>query len=30
MKPLAFLFLGSIFTFTATLWNLFVAWARRG
>jgi threonine/homoserine/homoserine lactone efflux protein len=27
MKPLAFLFLGMIFTFTATLWNLFVAWS---
>jgi len=26
VKPLAFLFLGAIFTFTATLWNLFVAW----
>jgi threonine/homoserine/homoserine lactone efflux protein len=26
MKPLAFLFLGAIFTFNATLWNLFVAW----
>jgi len=26
VKPLAFLFLGLIFTFTATLWNLFVAW----
>jgi threonine/homoserine/homoserine lactone efflux protein len=27
MKPLAFLFLGVIFTFSATLWNLFVAWS---
>jgi len=27
MKPLAFLFLGAIFTFTATFWNLFVAWS---
>jgi threonine/homoserine/homoserine lactone efflux protein len=26
MKPLAFVLLGAIFTFTATLWNLFVAW----
>ena len=26
IKPLAFLFLGGIFTFNATLWNLFVAW----
>ena len=26
LKPLAFVFLGAIFTFTATLWNLFVAW----
>jgi len=26
-KPLAFLVLGAIFTFTATLWNLFVAWS---
>ena len=26
LKPLAFLFLGAIFTFNATLWNLFVAW----
>lgn len=26
-KPLAFLVLGVIFTFTATLWNLFVAWS---
>ena len=26
MKPLGFLFLGAIFTFNATLWNLFVAW----
>jgi threonine/homoserine/homoserine lactone efflux protein len=25
-KPLAFLFLGAIFTFSATLWNLLVAW----
>jgi threonine/homoserine/homoserine lactone efflux protein len=25
-KPLAFLFLGVIFTFNATLWNLLVAW----
>jgi len=27
MKPLAFLVLGAIFTFTATGWNLFVAWS---
>jgi threonine/homoserine/homoserine lactone efflux protein len=27
LKPLAFLVLGVIFTFTATLWNLFVAWS---
>ena len=27
VKPLAFLFLGAIFTFTATLWNLLVAWS---
>ena len=27
LKPLAFLFLGAIFTVNATLWNLFVAWA---
>jgi len=27
MKPLAFLFLGAIFAFNATLWNLFVAWS---
>ena len=27
MKPLAFLALGAIFTFTATFWNLFVAWS---
>jgi len=27
MKPLAFLFLGVIFNFNATLWNLFVAWS---
>jgi threonine/homoserine/homoserine lactone efflux protein len=27
MKPLAFLVLGAIFTFTATCWNLFVAWS---
>src|SRR5947207_3475631 len=27
MKPLAFLVLGAIFTFTATWWNLFVAWS---
>jgi threonine/homoserine/homoserine lactone efflux protein len=27
LKPLAFLFLGVIFTFNATLWNLFVAWS---
>jgi threonine/homoserine/homoserine lactone efflux protein len=26
-KPLAFLFLGVIFTFNATFWNLFVAWS---
>jgi len=26
LKPLAFLFLGAIFMFSATLWNLFVAW----
>ena len=26
-KPLAFLVLGAIFTFNATLWNLFVAWS---
>ena len=26
-KPLAFLALGAIFTFTATFWNLFVAWS---
>jgi threonine/homoserine/homoserine lactone efflux protein len=26
-KPLAFLLLGVIFTFNATLWNLFVAWS---
>lgn len=26
-KPLAFLLLGLIFTFNATLWNLFVAWS---
>ena len=26
MKPLAFLFLGVIFVFNATWWNLFVAW----
>ena len=25
-KPLAFLFLGAIFDFNGTLWNLFVAW----
>jgi threonine/homoserine/homoserine lactone efflux protein len=27
MKPLAFLLLGAIFTFNATLWNLLVAWS---
>ena len=27
LKPLAFLVLGAIFTFTATLWNLLVAWS---
>jgi threonine/homoserine/homoserine lactone efflux protein len=27
MKPLAFLVLGALFTFTATFWNLFVAWS---
>ncbi|MGE5616715.1 MAG: LysE family translocator [Bacillota bacterium] len=27
MKPLAFLFLGAIFTMNATFWNLFVAWS---
>jgi threonine/homoserine/homoserine lactone efflux protein len=27
MKPAAFLVLGAIFTFTATLWNLLVAWS---
>jgi threonine/homoserine/homoserine lactone efflux protein len=27
MKPLAFLFLGVIFTTNATFWNLFVAWS---
>jgi len=27
MKALAFLVLGAIFTFTATWWNLFVAWS---
>jgi threonine/homoserine/homoserine lactone efflux protein len=27
MKPLAFLVLGAVFTFTATWWNLFVAWS---
>jgi threonine/homoserine/homoserine lactone efflux protein len=26
-KPLAFLFLGGIFDFNGTLWNLFVAWS---
>jgi threonine/homoserine/homoserine lactone efflux protein len=26
-KPLAFLFLGAIFDFNGTLWNLFVAWS---
>src|SRR5258706_11644281 len=26
LKPLAFLFLGAIFMFNATWWNLFVAW----
>jgi len=26
-KPMAFLLLGVIFTFNATLWNLFVAWS---
>jgi len=26
-KPLAFLLLGALFTFTATFWNLFVAWS---
>jgi len=26
-KPLAFLFLGMLFIFNGTLWNLFVAWA---
>jgi threonine/homoserine/homoserine lactone efflux protein len=26
-KPLAFLFLGAVFDFNGTLWNLFVAWS---
>jgi threonine/homoserine/homoserine lactone efflux protein len=26
-KPLAFFFLGAIFNFNGTLWNLFVAWS---
>jgi threonine/homoserine/homoserine lactone efflux protein len=26
-KPLAFLFLGTIFDFNGTLWNLFIAWS---
>jgi threonine/homoserine/homoserine lactone efflux protein len=26
-KPLAFLFLGAIFDFNGTLWNLFIAWS---
>ncbi len=26
-KPLAFLFLGAIFDFTGTLWNLFIGWS---
>ena len=26
-KPLAFLFLGAIFDFNGTIWNLFVAWS---
>ena len=26
-KPLAFLFLGAVFNFNGTLWNLLVAWS---